>query len=207
MIDLYCERVAPGLLGEPVNALSNLAFLAAAWLAWKRLPPRADRSLRALTLLIAAIGVGSALFHLTAARWAQVLDVAPIAGFQVLWIWTYARRVAGCTAAAAVAILAIFGSSVAVGSLSRHLLNGAPPYLPALAVLAACGIHHRVRTGSNLLLAALAGFAGALLFRTVDLAACGVVPFGTHFLWHLLNAPALLLSFLVLTGSDRPATS
>jgi len=24
-VDLYCERLAPGLLGEPLNALSNVA--------------------------------------------------------------------------------------------------------------------------------------------------------------------------------------
>ena len=30
-IDLYCERLAPGLTGEPLNALSNVAFFIAAW--------------------------------------------------------------------------------------------------------------------------------------------------------------------------------
>ena len=29
-IDAYCERVAQGLFGEPLNALSNLAFFVAA---------------------------------------------------------------------------------------------------------------------------------------------------------------------------------
>jgi hypothetical protein len=32
-IDLYCERTAPGLLNEPLNAISNLAFFAAAIVA------------------------------------------------------------------------------------------------------------------------------------------------------------------------------
>src|SRR5690348_4120425 len=31
-VDLYCERLAPGLFGEPLNTLSNAAFLFAAWL-------------------------------------------------------------------------------------------------------------------------------------------------------------------------------
>jgi hypothetical protein len=26
MIDLYCERLGPGILAEPINALTNLAF-------------------------------------------------------------------------------------------------------------------------------------------------------------------------------------
>lgn len=31
-VDLYCERLAPGLFGEPLNLLSNLAFLVASGL-------------------------------------------------------------------------------------------------------------------------------------------------------------------------------
>ncbi len=37
-LDFYCERVAPGLWGEPLNAISNGAFwLAALWLWWRSL--------------------------------------------------------------------------------------------------------------------------------------------------------------------------
>ena len=35
MIDLYCERTAPGLWEEPINALTNLSFFVAAWFAWR----------------------------------------------------------------------------------------------------------------------------------------------------------------------------
>jgi hypothetical protein len=30
MIDAYCERIGPGLLAEPLNALPNASFLIAA---------------------------------------------------------------------------------------------------------------------------------------------------------------------------------
>ena len=30
-VDAYCERIAPGLLGEPLNALSNISFFLAAF--------------------------------------------------------------------------------------------------------------------------------------------------------------------------------
>ena len=33
MMDAYCERVGPGLLAEPLNAVSNISFLLAAWAA------------------------------------------------------------------------------------------------------------------------------------------------------------------------------
>ena len=35
MIDLYCERFGPGIWAEPINALTNLAFLVAAFAAWR----------------------------------------------------------------------------------------------------------------------------------------------------------------------------
>ena len=34
MIDLYCERLGPGPLAEPINAITNLTFLVAALAAW-----------------------------------------------------------------------------------------------------------------------------------------------------------------------------
>jgi hypothetical protein len=33
MMDVYCERVGPGLLAELLNAVSNTSFLLAAWAA------------------------------------------------------------------------------------------------------------------------------------------------------------------------------
>jgi len=35
MIDLYCERLGPGLWAEPLNALTNLAFLLTALASWQ----------------------------------------------------------------------------------------------------------------------------------------------------------------------------
>ena len=33
-VDHYCERTDPGIWAEPLNALTNLAFIIAAWLLW-----------------------------------------------------------------------------------------------------------------------------------------------------------------------------
>jgi hypothetical protein len=33
-LDAYCERTAPGLLAEPLNAITNASFLIAAGAAW-----------------------------------------------------------------------------------------------------------------------------------------------------------------------------
>ncbi|WP_146345005.1 hypothetical protein [Falsiphaeobacter marinintestinus] len=57
-IDLYCERTGPGFWGEPVNALSNLTFAAAALIAARSLSRRggADRGEVVLVVLAGVIG-------------------------------------------------------------------------------------------------------------------------------------------------------
>lgn len=97
MIDIYCERTGPGLLAEPVNAITNLAFLLAAVGTW-RLASRQGvlyADIQLLTGLMAAIGIGSVLFHTFATAWSQVLDILPILLFQVAYLWIYGRRIIG----------------------------------------------------------------------------------------------------------------
>ena len=63
MIDLYCERIGAGLLAEPINVVTNVAFFVAAWAAWS-LARRSRIALSAdIWMLIAlsiVIGIGSA---------------------------------------------------------------------------------------------------------------------------------------------------
>ena len=60
-VDGYCERLGPGLWAEPVNAVTNAAFLVAAAVMWWRCAGLWWS--RALCAVLAAIGVGSGLFH------------------------------------------------------------------------------------------------------------------------------------------------
>ncbi|WP_043539848.1 ceramidase domain-containing protein [Salinarimonas rosea] len=48
-------------------------------------------------------------------------------------------------------------------------------------------------TAGTALLLAAATFALSLVFRSIDVAVCGWLPLGTHFLWHGLNAVVLFL--------------
>lgn len=82
-LDLYCERIAPGLWGEPFNALSNLAFFLAAHALWRRARGKGERDgdVTLLSLLVALIGVGSTLFHTFADTVTHRLDTTPILVF------------------------------------------------------------------------------------------------------------------------------
>src|SRR5688572_30818678 len=96
-MDLYCERSGPEFWAEPLNAVSNVSFLIAAFFAW-RSANRHSRLLPELLVLIAlaaTVGVGSFLFHTFATLWAMYLDVIPILLFQLDFIWIYAKKQMG----------------------------------------------------------------------------------------------------------------
>src|SRR5437868_3754651 len=92
-VDNYCERTDASFGAEPLNALTNAAFLIAACAAWRLYLQyshslRANRNqIRALIVTIAIVGLGSFLFHTIATRWAEWGDVLPILLFMLLYLW------------------------------------------------------------------------------------------------------------------------
>jgi len=149
VLDLYCERLGPGLLAEPLNAVTNGAFLVAAWrlasLAHSRSGPKAqagsDRGVLALAALALAIGVGSSLFHTFATGWALAADVLPILLFQLLFLLLYLRRRAGLALAPAAGLCLAFLLACLAGRGFPGVLNGSLAYAPTLAVLALLAGH------------------------------------------------------------------
>ncbi|MFO1320012.1 MAG: ceramidase domain-containing protein [Burkholderiales bacterium] len=205
-IDLYCERLAPGLLGEPLNTLTNLFFLVAAFVLGRRLrdDQRARRDDWLLVALVALVGVGSFIFHAVATVRTSVLDKLFIAFFIWAFFQRYLVRVAGLgnLGATAGVLLFIAGSWGLGRVVPKEALNGSVLYLPAvlgLAGLAAWTVVLR-RPGGNVFIAAFVSFLVAIGFRTVDLAVCDAFPLGTHFVWHSLNA---LVLFLCCTALRR----
>lgn len=199
-VDLYCERIAPGLLGEPVNTLSNLAFFAAAWWVWRHAAMAGAGSgsgrARWLARLLALIGAGSFTFHAFATGWAEWLDVLPILLFQLVFLWRYFRDIAGWRRVAAGIFLAGFVAAGVEAGNYPQWLNGSLSYLPALLVLLGIAVWHgrTGRAGWKSLAAAGGTFVVSLFFRSVDNAVCPAFAIGTHFLWHFLNAVVLALA-------------
>jgi 4-amino-4-deoxy-L-arabinose transferase-like glycosyltransferase len=206
-LSIYCERADASFWAEPVNALTNLAFLVAAgaaYLAWRRSEER-DRFALALIGVTLAIGAGSFAFHTLATRGAVLLDVIPIAIFVYGYLLFGLRRIFCLAARPALAIVAGFAitSQAFAYALPAGTLNGSGEYLPPLAALMAVGLSARSITQRRLILSAGAIFTCSLFLRTVDREACALFPLGTHFLWHLLNAAVLyLLLRSAIAGRD-----
>ena len=216
-IFVYCERgLDPGFWAEPLNAVSNLAFLVAAGLAlaqWRRGAQPGRRAELALIGLVGVIGIGSFLFHTLATRWAAVADVAPIGVFMLAYLVYALRRFVGLAWSGTAGLLALFAAAMwAAGSVwcgAGPCLNGSLGYVPALLALAGVGLW----LGWQRHAAARALGCGAGLFlvsltcRMLDRTLCAATgAHGLHFIWHLANATLLyvLLDAALRYGRAEP---
>jgi hypothetical protein len=199
-IDNYCERLDAGFWSEPLNALTNLAFLLAAWLLWRhaRKHGRLTLATGLLTGLIALIGIGSGLFHTFATGWAEVADVVPILLFQLAYLYFYSKHIIGMRSPFAVLTVTLYFLSTLPLRHYMHLMNGSVMYAPTFAVLLGLALYHYLakKEARSTLLIATAVFSVSITCRTLDMALCPYFPTGIHFVWHLLNA--LTLSLLML---------
>ncbi len=207
-LDVYCERLGPGLLAEPLNAASNLAFFVAAYLLYRHVRHR-EWDFRVLAGLLALIGIGSVTFHTVATFWAAIADTLAIA----IFIWFYLQRLLvrfgrlnNVLATLAIVVYAV-GSRIIEKSFPEGALNGSAGYLPALATLLVITAWVSVarRPARDPFVVASLIFLVSLTLRTVDQSVCADFPIGTHFIWHLLNATVLYTLCIGLVGLTSPA--
>jgi len=197
-VDGYCERTGPEYWSEPVNALTNLAFVLAAVVVWPRLRGRPTGQVMAATL--AVIGVGSWLFHTHANRLTGLMDVLPILAFILIYVFAATRDFLGARPlVAGGAVLAFFPYAAATVPLFAMVpgLGSSAGYAPVPVLILAYAFALRRRAPDTA--RGLAIGAGllvlSLVFRTLDQPLCGALPMGTHFLWHILNA--IMLGWMI----------
>ena len=174
----YCERTGPGPWAEPLDAVSNLAFLVAAAVAlraWRRAGSR-DGPLLLLVADVAAIGLGSLAFHVAPGPLTWAADVWPIRLYVLGHLALALRRLGGAGGLATLgSLIALAVATTAATRAWPEALAGGVGYLPVLAALALLGGWLAWRPGppqrreaGRAHLAAAAIFAVALAFRTVD---------------------------------------
>ena len=201
VVDSYCERLGPGFWAEPLNALTNIAFLLAALLVWPR--TTGQPLARLLAMILFVIGIGSFLFHTFATRWAALADTLPIGLYILTYIYAANRHYWGWPVwAAALGTLAFIPYAVVLTPLFDRLpfFTVSSFYWPVPLLIAAYAFLLRLRAPAT---AGGLAFGAALLcvsltFRSLDDPLCSAIPLGTHFLWHVLNAVMLAHMILVL---------
>lgn len=204
----YCERLSGVFWAEPLNAVSNAAFLLAALAAWLVLRRQGGRDwpIELLTALVAIIGLGSFLFHTMPQRWTLLADVLPIQLFALCYFGLALNRFLGLSPllaaiGALIFLAACFGLASGLAPLLPAGMRGSAGYAGFLIGLGGVALAARLRgeavTGTRIAIAGLV-FALSLSFRSLDSVLCGSVPFGLHWGWHLLNG---LLLYLLLRAA------
>lgn len=202
-----CERIVSGMLGQPANALSSLAFLgSAAWILVLAL--RGERAARFATIVfaaaVAANALGSFALHGPDPSWAKwVHDLAILSVLLFIGIHALGRmlgwRTVVLTAAYAVGIL-LLGLGVAAlrggssdplaGGLALGAIGGELAVLPLDPPVRRPRGRNAVRV-AGLATLALGGLA-FLLGRTGSPLCRPESLFQWHAVWHVLAASALV---------------
>lgn len=210
-IDGYCERIAPGFWGEPLNAVTNLAFIIAAAVAWRLVRGRGVPELYALTAILFLIGVGSFLFHTFATGWAGAADVLPILAFVLLYLYSANRHLLGMRRIWALACTCLFFAYAPLATIAVAAvippIGGSAGYGAIALLIFGYGIglwRRRPDVAPGLLIGALV-LSVSITFRALDEPLCDVNPYGTHTVWHILNG--IMLAWMIVVMRDGIANS
>ena len=194
-IDGYCERTDFSYWSEPLNAVTNAAFIIAAVIMWRR--TQGLPAARLLCGILFCIGAGSFLFHTHATVWAALTDVVPIGIFILTYLFLVNRDIVGVPGWVALGDASLF-APYAYGVVA--VLNTIPFFaisnfywtVPILLIVYATFVRGSVALGF-VIGAVILSISIAL--RSVDEIWCDAFPIGTHIFWHLLNG--LMLGWMI----------
>ena len=197
-IDIYCERLDVGIWAEPINAVTNFAFILAAIIMWIRCKNLVEG--RVLAFLLFSIGCVSFLFHNFAQTWAAILDVTPILIFILTYIYAANRRFLVWSKRLSITGVILFFpyQFLVVSILSILQFFGASvQYIPvAILIFFYSGLLHKSKSNLSRELFVGATILSLSIFaRTIDAPLCAIVAVGTHFIWHILNA--IMLAWMI----------
>ncbi|WP_419739047.1 ceramidase domain-containing protein [Ruegeria sp.] len=195
-IDGYCERLTPAYWAEPINAVTNAAFLIAAFIMWRRVRGQGMPLAMLLVVILAAIGIGSYLFHTHARVWAAMADVVPILLYILVYIFAINRDVWQMRPLPAAIVTALFIPYAAATLPLFQLvpgLGGSAAYAPVPLLILIYAFLLRKRSPETARGLAIGAFIliASITFRALDEPLCMQLPLGTHFMWHILNATML----------------
>lgn len=202
---VYCERFANFWLVEPLNALTNLAFLIGAYYLYKFIRANNLKS-RLSTFLIGlmvAVGLGSMSWHLYRSEATLLLDRLPI---YIFFIFTLYFAIQSITknikfTIAVSALLGILYYAIFDYVPGVNVFYGLLRFIFAFITLVILNVLIRKKYGHEYNFStALIIFAAALIFRTLDLLVCPFFPLGTHFLWHIFVAVGMYFGSIAIAG-------
>ncbi|OEK01940.1 hypothetical protein BFP97_10610 [Roseivirga sp. 4D4] len=190
----YAEtQITDNLIVEPWNAVSSLAIAAPAiYFLWKiRKNPKQYGFLLAAIPFLFLNGIGSTLFHgLRTSRVFLLMDFMPALILTLMITVYFWSRVLPKWWMSFAVITPIFLMRFGVidlipgqgGINTSYMISGAAFLVPVFLILR----KYQFKKTVNIVIGAIC-FVLAIYFRQVDKEFTDIVPFGTHFLWHIFS--------------------
>ena len=189
----YCERIDSSFWSEPLNAITNIAFLIVALILL--LNYKNNNLAKNCAYLIICIGIGSFLFHTIPTRITGMMDTFSIALLVIYYIYNVNPSIFRIHPYYSILIVIIFPLiCIVFGSvLKNSFLGSSAFYIPILVYLALIATILWIRDNpvkKGMIITTLV-FTLSICMRILDLKICHIVPFGSHFMWHILNASTI----------------
>ena len=209
-----CEELGTGLLAQPFNTWTSLAYVVAGvWIILRRRAWRLDPSATFFGLLVVANGLGSVAFHAAAdatGRWLHDVSLLGALAFVAGWHVASLRR-DGPAGAGAAAVGTAIVTIVVMGILLVPFPDLTNPFAVVLVATAALSfVVRRVRTRTRLawsdlpfVVVVVLALAAFVLGRTGSFACDEDAVLQFHGLWHVATA-GLAVMWAHAALSTRP---
>lgn len=205
-VDIHCERLSPDAGAEPVNMYSTIIYLVAAYLAYRsgKAKNTLDRSTKLLLWTMVLITICGFIFHRYANVWSMYLDSIPMYTFQIGFVYLYSSFIARNKPKPHVTATIITIGFVVLNFLVSWFpgsgLNGAETFIPILLFLVMFAYYHNhnIRKNTAILWLSVIAWIIAFFLKSIDIEACDYQRFGTHSLWHVSSAAAMLFAVIGL---------
>lgn len=197
-----CERAGLGFLQEPLNVLSSFAFVFVAVAIYRHYHRHEDLQkkwiwdVHALTFITFLIGVNSVAFHAVPTPVTELADTVTIVLFIILYFWSVLFRIGRTTIfQAGICFTAFLGFSHILVHQFPRALNDSIGYLSSMIALIMIAVYLYLKarpSSTHFMMAAIIGVV-SLFCRAIDREICPMLPIGSHFLWHMLNATLIYI--------------
>lgn len=205
---LHCERQNTQSFFEPLNSISNAAFLISAYYAHKYIKENKiqDKNIQKLPYVIGLMGIGSFMFHSFRNQITNYADVIPIYFFIVFSIFIALQKLIK-KKSLVYSLIVTFGIvQLGIYFTLLNYLYGSINYIATLTTLLILAYAIYRKYGKVLLqpmIFFITIFGVALIFRNIDFIICPYFRIGTHYMWHILIALTTYLGVKFLVKLDK----